>query len=479
MEAKEEKEICNHPPDVISKLPDALISQILSYLPTKEAVRTSVLSDRWKSLWLLTPTLELASNEVQDYNAFVSIVDKSLGFCREEKSCLHKLKLLIIQKDENDPHCLTRWIDFVAKRKVKHIDVDCFLVRRELMEVMPLSLYVCETLLHLRLHRVVLGSFESVSLPCVKTMYLEQNVYANEKSLESLISSCPVLKDLIIVRMLGDNVKVLRVHSQSLTSVTIGFELGQSRMWFYRYNREILGLSVDAPRLKYLNFNDDVSRSQILSNFSPSVRVNLGGGYIPYFTDGNDLSKKLLVSSFFYAISRVTDLIISENTMRLISSCFKGEALPQLCNLSCLEANVCLIDVEILSRLFDSSPRLKSFVLNLTHPTVVDSDPTSFWFVPQCFFSSLEFVEIKCCYNGERVAMRLASYFAENSVALKKFVLRWTDHVLEEDSVLRDLHALSWRARTCEVEAFGPPKSGDSDLDLDLDSVQTVFRMSL
>lgn len=43
--------------DRITQLPDDTISRILSFLPTKEAVRTSILSKRWKSQWRKTPVL--------------------------------------------------------------------------------------------------------------------------------------------------------------------------------------------------------------------------------------------------------------------------------------------------------------------------------------------------------------------------------------------------------------------------------------
>ncbi|CAA7027702.1 unnamed protein product [Microthlaspi erraticum] len=421
--------------DLISELPNSLISQILSYLPTKEAVRTSVLSNRWKSLWLLISGLDVGSYMFPDYKAFVSFVDRLLGFCREEKSCLHKLKLSI-HNDVTDHSCVTRWIDFVATRKLRNLDVECLLVRPEFLKLMmPLSLYVCETLLHLRLRRVSLRSLESVSLPRLKTMCLEHNVYANDACLQLLISSCPLLEDLSIVRGVDDYVKVLRVHSQSLASLSIKYTLFSSDI-------ENSAVLIEAPRLKYLNFEDDMNSNKTISNSGSLTKVNLLGSF---FMSGS-LTK---MRDFFTSISGVKDMNISWGTFRFIEILMAVVPLPQFCNLSCLEAELQVFGS--LAKFLELFPSLRSLVLELkqfgeNHQLVLLSS------VPECLRSSLEFVELKTPVRGADAETKLIKYLLENSAVLKKFKLRLgCKSVDEESTILMELMTLRRCSASCEV----------------------------
>ncbi|VVB16812.1 unnamed protein product [Arabis nemorensis] len=436
--------------DLISKLPDALISQILLYLPTKEALWTSVLSNRWKSLWLLIPGLDLDSSQFPNYDAFVSFVDRFLDFSREQNSCLHKLKLSI-RKDVNDPPCVTRWIDFVARRKLKHLDVEC-LVNRNFLEVIPLSLYICDTLVYLRLHRVSLGKLESVSLPSLKTMSLEHNVYANDVVLESLISSCPVLEDLNMVRMVEDNVKVLRVRSQTLTSLNIDFLFGEGDDMVDDFEKKDQGVLIDAPRLKSLKFQDDLSDSKTITNSGSLAKVDI----VYVFNENDcadvvDLPKRNMVRNFFTSISGVSYMKISDHTLEFFYYNLDFDPLPQFCNLSRLKVTFSLLNLEMLPTILKSCPNLKSLVLVLDFDHLDERVKIRFSSVPCCLLSSLELVEIKK-FNGGPAKMEVAKYFVENSVILEKLLVRVSCSRYDEGFfVLTDLLALPRRSSSCRI----------------------------
>ncbi|XP_061346443.1 F-box/FBD/LRR-repeat protein At1g13570-like [Gastrolobium bilobum] len=73
-------------PDRISYLPDRVMDQILSYVPNREAVGTSILSRKWRYKWATVPNLVFDNDTLLyytldssiDMNKLVSYIDHVL-----------------------------------------------------------------------------------------------------------------------------------------------------------------------------------------------------------------------------------------------------------------------------------------------------------------------------------------------------------------------------------------------------------------
>lgn len=308
--------------DAISQLPNDLTCQILSLLSTKEAVKTSVLSTRWRHLWLSLPCLELKSRDFLDLKNFTSFGDRFFDSTRV--SCIQEVKLTIHKKDVSDGYFLTSWFDAAVKRKIQHLHVGSYSYADRRFNKMPQRVYNCETLVCLKLFQVTLSDAEFVSLPSLKTMHLEYIEFPNEATFETLVLCSPVLECLKIV-VASDDEKVFRVHSRSLKRLT--FERVSPFLF------DSAGVVIDAPRLCFLSINDNISKSVIIHKLESNAVLQMSLlGIIcleefddEFFDDIYEVivsSKISNIHKFLHGISMARSMKICRGTLKVYTIFF-------------------------------------------------------------------------------------------------------------------------------------------------------------
>ncbi|KAG2333219.1 hypothetical protein Bca52824_004399 [Brassica carinata] len=236
--------------DSISELPDALLLEILSYLPTREVVTTMVLSKRWKYLYAFVPTLEYDHNSYQDGE------DRSFSRFVYSSLLLHEapvLKGLTILLGQN-----TGAIDIgvcvrtAIKRHTRHLDIeidDTCSAETINPVILPTSLYTgCTMLVSLWLTNVVLmDSSSTVSFPSLKLLALLSVRCPNNEFVPKILAGCPVLENLLVDRCTGDNVNlfVVRVPSLKILSLQNVSDIHSD------------GFLIDAPCLELMRINEN------------------------------------------------------------------------------------------------------------------------------------------------------------------------------------------------------------------------------
>lgn len=188
--------------DIISHLPDEILSKILSFLPTTDVMRTMFLSKRWKSIWILVPRLEL--DEVTHfpssglrgdtrpyYGNFRRFLDRSL--MSRAGQVLQSLYLRLNRNSRHDD--VQIWLGTAMKLGLRELKLEYVTLSGSL----PKSVYTCETLVILRLENVSLDVPDHVCLTSLKIFSLVSiNNYSNPNPFLRLLPNCPVLEDLFL-----------------------------------------------------------------------------------------------------------------------------------------------------------------------------------------------------------------------------------------------------------------------------------------
>ncbi|PON66843.1 F-box domain containing protein [Trema orientale] len=198
--------------DRISKLPDHLIHRILSFVPTIDVVRMSILSRHWRRVWYSVPSLHLCHTDHMDRfhfhsqpeQAFYKFVNKCLKH-RERSaryitdSSISSLKLHIEYYRDNP--ALDNLSTFAIWRNIEELDLcteprylyyrNCYCLPEVVLNARSLTV--------LKLGHLIIEGSCSISLPSVTFLSLAY-VKLRDKTLYNLLLGCSAIEKFVLTR---------------------------------------------------------------------------------------------------------------------------------------------------------------------------------------------------------------------------------------------------------------------------------------
>ncbi|KAK9133492.1 hypothetical protein Scep_013020 [Stephania cephalantha] len=217
--------------DRISELPDSILQEeILTRLPTKLAVTTSILCKRWRWLWIGAPALDFScttntgsrsrtmSEFVKKAKTFMDYVDNVL--LHHYISTLNLRSFYLACDDHCDESRIFSWISNVAHHNLHELHLH---IGTEQPFAIPQSVYSCEflTVLELSLFGGVFNLPKSTSLPFLRTLVLGKVTFVDEDLTQQFFSSFLALNYLLLNHCTFYNHKKLVISATSLHHLII------------------------------------------------------------------------------------------------------------------------------------------------------------------------------------------------------------------------------------------------------------------
>ncbi|XP_020873181.1 FBD-associated F-box protein At5g38590-like isoform X1 [Arabidopsis lyrata subsp. lyrata] len=379
--------------DNISGLHDDLLVKILSFLPTDVAVSTCVLSKRWEFLWMWMPNLDFISTRVPR-PGLMEFIDRKLPIHRAP--VIERLRLHLNWLSHTKPKDINRWIEIAISRNVSELGIDYYSKNENLF---PSSLFTCKSLVTLNLKWVALIDVPSmVYLPSLKTLELETMSVVDGKSLQKLLSNCPLLEDLSVNFSYNGNLREFTIIIPSLKSLSL----------FLRSNYNLNRYEIDTPSLKYLKLVDPshLEHYSLIKNMPKLREAYVDVGY----------SNLKTLNSAIRSVTYVKRLTIC--SMDVYGDGFVFSQLEHL--------NLCVCKTyswNLLGQLLKDSPTLRVLNISVVKDHIFDkrngmvswNQPSP---VPECLLSSLQIFNWSG-YLGSPEERDIQVYILKNACHLK------------------------------------------------------------
>ncbi|XP_062011811.1 putative F-box/FBD/LRR-repeat protein At4g13965 [Rosa rugosa] len=445
--------------DRISALPDAILCHILSYFEPeyrKCAVRTCILSKRWKNIWPYVLNLYLNYEDFSSSADFIAFVDRAL-LIRDSLS-IQKFHLHFNGCQAEDFPRIGSWIRSAIRCKVIELYLSVDSDREDMFEL-PESLLTCETLMVWKLWSNYIikipkaGCYPSLKSLDVEFMY--PSLFNPDNDVMDF-SQFPALEYLRINGYLG--IKSFNFIISVPELKTLRISLSQENG---RYN--VHNFYINAPQLERLDVQEDFLSNYVFVNTTSLVEANIHSSAkrARKFLAGISSVKCLTISSSFsVACSAAAFDNLRELKVVLEMDYFKWSLLTKvLGKLSNLESLVVEHeryetpchhgDSELVIELDECKEAKEVFadVLRWSPPE----------FVPNCLLSHLKTICIKGFkgkgFFGYQDEKEVVKYLLKNGQVLQRMTIyspglsRSAEEALHEE-----FSTLERDSNTCQIE---------------------------
>ncbi|RAL37896.1 hypothetical protein DM860_000590 [Cuscuta australis] len=382
-------------------LPDEILIHILSFLRMKEAVKTTVLSKRWKNLWAFIPDLHVSQREFPERPLFLDFVIRAFAL----RNGFSLRKFSISCDILEDAPLIIAWVSFALRLNLQVLNLHLekpstpyetfmfdFFLRSESLKVLNLDL-PCVVVIPPR-----------VSFPNLKELSVSEIIFEDVDSIEKLFS-CSSLEILSIYQCKWRNLKDIHISAPNLRFLCIDETIDDDNIDFdeigfafqdaLSYDRRI---HINGAALKSFIYNGElINECCILGDTMQLVeraRINIDRAY--------QAEQFIVVPRGFKLLSAVANVKSLSLTHHFLTDLAAGDelldTLPMFCNMTNLsvEGSLDPMSFRILSMVLRRSPHLRSlrFLEEFDHFPRHERDglldP-----VPSCFLTELKQIAFK------------------------------------------------------------------------------------
>ncbi|OMO65099.1 hypothetical protein COLO4_31577 [Corchorus olitorius] len=314
--------------DYISRLPDSIIiDEILSRLPsTKEAVKTGVLSTKWKHLWTSNPNLKFSQFDIRDDQGYASFVNKTLILHSSNKVRKFFLRCYHDIFDE-------AWLCFAIRHGVEDLNLDLFnrtttffpydedCIRYQI----PQDLYAHSSIIKLRTKFCDYAPKAEVSWTSLKVLNIREAALT-EDVLQRILAGTPLLEYLELYECWGTN--SIQVSSTSALKELVIREWLDPR-WLPAGDIDVNTLEISIPSVKSLELSGAWQTKCLLLDASSLVEAHLTefSEFNLVIEEGDIQEYASMVNEMLRRVTFVHELSVGPMFLRALS-CLKEALTP-------------------------------------------------------------------------------------------------------------------------------------------------------